>query len=73
MQRFFQITPPRVYAMVITLARHGLIRRVGLGGRATSTVPVESLLSCNASNVNFYKPCLTKHRSEPRSQLSPKA
>jgi DNA-binding MarR family transcriptional regulator len=34
MQRFFQITPPSVHSMVLTLERRGLIRR--LPGQARS-------------------------------------
>ena len=44
MQRFFQVTPPTVHQMVLTLERRGFIRRVP--GQARSiilVVPHESL------------------------------
>ena len=45
MQRFFQITPPSVHSMVLTLERRGLIRRVpGQARSVTLIVPPESLL-----------------------------
>ena len=40
MQRFFQITPPSVHSMVLTLERRGLIRRVP--GRARSITLIVS-------------------------------
>ena len=44
MQRFFQITPPSVHSMVLTLERRGLIRRVpGQARSITLMVPPESL------------------------------
>ena len=44
MQRFFQITPPSVHSMVLTLDRRGLIRRVpGQARSITLAVPPESL------------------------------
>lgn len=44
MQRFFQITPPSVHSMVLTLERRGFIRRVPGQARSISlTVPMESL------------------------------
>ena len=44
MQRFFQITPPSVHSMVLTLERRGLIRRVpGQARSITLIVPPESL------------------------------
>ena len=44
MQRFFQITPPSVHSMVLTLERRGLIRRSpGQARSITLTVPIESL------------------------------
>jgi len=44
MQRFFQITPPSVHSMVLTLERRGFIRRVpGRARSITLTVPCESL------------------------------
>ncbi len=44
MQRFFQITPPSVHSMVLTLERRGLIRRVpGQARSITLAVPPESL------------------------------
>jgi DNA-binding MarR family transcriptional regulator len=46
MQRFFQITPPSVHSMVLTLERRGLIRRVpGQARSITLIVPPESLPS----------------------------
>jgi len=44
MQRFFQITPPSVHSMVLTLERKGLIRRVpGQARSITLIVSPESL------------------------------
>ncbi len=44
MQRFFQITPPSVHSMVLTLERRALIRRVpGQARSITLTVSPESL------------------------------
>ncbi len=44
MQRFFQITPPGVHSMVLTLERRGFIRRVpGQARSITLIVPPESL------------------------------
>lgn len=48
MQRFFQITPPSVHTMVITLERRGFIRRVpGQARSITLIVPPESLPCLN--------------------------
>jgi repressor LexA len=44
MQRFFQITPPSVHSMVLTLERRGFIRREpGQARSITLIVPPESL------------------------------
>ena len=44
MQRYFQVTPPSVHTMVLTLERRGFIRRVpGQARSITLTVPIESL------------------------------
>ena len=44
MQRYFQITPPSVHSMVLTLERRGFIRRVpGQARCITVIVPPESL------------------------------
>jgi repressor LexA len=44
MQRFFQISPPSVHSMVLTLERRGFIQRVpGQARSITLTVPPESL------------------------------
>ena len=44
LQRFFQITPPSVHYMVLTLERRGFIRRVpGQARSITLLVPPESL------------------------------
>jgi len=44
MQRFFQITPPSVHSMVLTLERRGFIQRVSGQARSiTLIVPPESL------------------------------
>ncbi len=44
MQRFFQITPPSVHSMVLTLERRGFVRRVpGQARSITLIVPPESL------------------------------
>ncbi|MDH4083884.1 MAG: hypothetical protein OEV99_12510 [Nitrospira sp.] len=46
MQQFFQVTPPTVHQMVLTLERRGFIRRVpGQARSITLTVPPESLPS----------------------------
>jgi DNA-binding MarR family transcriptional regulator len=43
MQRYFQITPPSVHSMVLTLERRGFIRRVpGQARSITLIVPPES-------------------------------
>jgi len=44
MQRFFQVTPPSVHSMVLTLERRGFIRRVPHQARSiTLSVGAESL------------------------------
>jgi repressor LexA len=44
MQRYFQITPPSVHSMVLTLERRGFIRRMpGQARSITLTVPPETL------------------------------
>lgn len=44
MQRYFQITPPSVHAMIIALERRGFIRRVpGQARSITVIVPPQSL------------------------------
>ena len=44
MQRYFQITPPSVHSMVLTLERRGFIRRVpGQARSITLLVPPDSL------------------------------
>jgi len=44
MQRFFQVTPPTVHQMVLTLERRGFIQRVpGQARSITLIVPPESL------------------------------
>ena len=44
MQRFFQITPPSVHSMVLTLERRGFIRRVpGQARSITLILPTASL------------------------------
>ena len=44
MQRFFQVTPPTVHSMVLTLERRGFIQRVpGQARSITLIVPPESL------------------------------
>ena len=43
-QRFFQVTPPTVHQMVLTLERRGFIQRIpGQARSITLTVPPESL------------------------------
>ncbi|MEK9142645.1 MAG: SOS response transcriptional repressor [Nitrospirota bacterium] len=50
MQRFFQVTPPTVHQMVLTLERRGFIRRVpGQARSITLIVPPESLPSLKRS------------------------
>lgn len=44
MQRFFQITPPSVHSMVLTLERRGFIRHIPGQARSIALiVPAESL------------------------------
>ncbi len=48
MQRFFQITPPSVHSMVLTLERRGLIQRLpGQARSITLLVSPESLPRLN--------------------------
>jgi DNA-binding MarR family transcriptional regulator len=57
MQRFFQITPPSVHSMVLTLERRGLIRRVP--GQARSIIliiPPESLPPLKRVEPDLFKP-----------------
>jgi DNA-binding MarR family transcriptional regulator len=57
MQRFFQITPPSVHSMVLTLERRGLIRRVpGQARSITLIVPPESLPSLKRVQPSPFKP-----------------
>ena len=56
MQRFFQITPPSVHSMVLTLERRGLIRRVpGQARSITLIVPPESLPSLKRIRTGPFK------------------
>ena len=44
MLRYFQITPPSVHSMVLTLERRGFIQRVpGQARSITLTIPAESV------------------------------
>jgi repressor LexA len=44
MQRFFQVTPPSVHSMILTLERRGFIQRVPRQARSiTLTIPPEAL------------------------------
>jgi DNA-binding MarR family transcriptional regulator len=57
MQMFFQITPPSVHSMVITLERRGLIRRVP--GQARSIILIvspESLPYLKRVQPGLFKP-----------------
>jgi len=57
MQRFFQITPPSVHSMVLTLERRGLIRRVP--GQARSIILIvspESLPPLKRVQTRPFKP-----------------
>ena len=57
MQRFFQITPPSVHSMVLTLERRGLIRRVpGQARSITLIVPPESLPPLKRVQPGPFKP-----------------
>jgi len=57
MQRFFQITPPSVHSMVLTLERRGLIRRVpGQARSITLIVPPESLPPLKLVQPGSFKP-----------------
>ena len=56
-QRFFQITPPSVHSMVLTLERRGLIRRVpGQARSITLIVSPESLPPLKRIQPNRLKP-----------------
>ena len=57
MQRFFQIAPPSVHSMVLTLERRGLIRRVpGQARSITLIVSPESLPPLKRIQPNRLKP-----------------
>ena len=57
MQRFFQITPPSVHSMVLTLERRGLIRRVpGQARSITLIVSPESLPRLKRVQPGPFKP-----------------
>ena len=57
MQRFFQITPPSVHSMVLTLERRGLIRRVpGQARSITLIVPPESLPNLKPVQPRRFRP-----------------
>lgn len=57
MQRFFQITPPSVHSMVLTLERRGLVRRVpGQARSITLIVPPESLPSLKRVQPRPFNP-----------------
>lgn len=57
MQRFFQITPPSVHSMVLTLERRGLIRRVpGQARSITLIVSPESLPPLERVQPRPFKP-----------------
>ena len=57
MQRFFQITPPSVHSMVLTLERRGLIRRVpGQARSITLIVSPESLPPLKRVQPGSFKP-----------------
>jgi DNA-binding MarR family transcriptional regulator len=57
MQRFFQITPPSVHSMVLTLERRGLIRRVpGQARSITLIVLPESLPPLKRVQPSPFKP-----------------
>jgi DNA-binding MarR family transcriptional regulator len=57
MQRFFQITPPSVHSMVLTLERRGLIRRVpGQARSITLIVSPESLPPLKPVQPGGFKP-----------------
>jgi repressor LexA len=56
MQRFFQVTPPTVHQMVLTLERRGFIRRVpGQARSITLIVPPESLPSLEQPQKTMFK------------------
>jgi SOS-response transcriptional repressor LexA len=57
MQRFFQITPPSVHSMVLTLERRGFIRRVpGQARSITLIVSPESLPLLKRVQPGRFKP-----------------
>ena len=57
MQRFFQITPPSVHSMVLTLARRGFIQRVpGQARSITLIVSPDSLPPLRRIQPNRFNP-----------------
>ena len=57
MQRFFQITPPSVHSMILTLERRGLIRRVpGQARSITLIVSSEALPPLKRIQPGAFKP-----------------
>jgi DNA-binding MarR family transcriptional regulator len=57
MQRFFQITPPSVHSMVLTLERRGFIRRVpGQARSITLIVSPESLPNLKPVQLRRFRP-----------------
>ena len=57
MQQFFQITPPSVHSMVLTLERRGLIRRVpGQARSITLIVSPDSLPPLKRVQPGPFKP-----------------
>jgi len=57
MQRYFQITPPSVHSMVLTLERQGFIRRVpGQARSITLIVSPESLPDLEPLQLRRFRP-----------------
>ena len=57
MERFFQITAPRVHSMVLTLERRGFIRRVpGQARSLTLLLPPEALPALKPILTRPFKP-----------------
>lgn len=57
LQRFFQITPPSVHSMVLTLERRGFIRRVPRQARSlTLLLPPEALPTLKPVLTPAFKP-----------------
>jgi repressor LexA len=73
MQRFFQVTPPTVHQMVLTLERRGFILRVSGQARSiTLAVPPESLPPLRRSQDRASKQEIGCHHSAMRTSAPEK-